>query len=105
MLHSVADLIDASERAAPDRRGYALYRPLGPRFTIRRDDGTWVVEGLAAERAIAFADMTTEEAADMAARRLSRLGIDEALEDAGAVEGDEVRIGEIVFEYTSSEEE
>ncbi len=105
MLHTVADLIEESERAAPERQGYALYRPLGPRFTVRRDEGMWVVEGLAAERAVAFADMTTEEAADMAAQRLSRLGIDEALADAGAREGDDVRIGEIIFEYTTSDEE
>jgi Obg family GTPase CgtA-like protein len=43
----------------------------------------------------------------MAARRLARLGVDEALSDAGAVAGDEVRIGELAFEYTPdlSEEE
>jgi len=40
------------------------------------------------------------EAADMAAWRLSRLGVDQALMEAGALEGDEVRIGEISFEFT-----
>ena len=105
MLHSVADLIEQSERAAPERHGFVLHRPLGPRYSIVRDGETWVVQGLAAERAVSFADMTSEEAADMAARRLDRLGVDKALAEAGAVDGDEVRIGDIVFEYSSNEEE
>jgi GTP-binding protein len=58
------------------------------------------VEGIAAERAVGFADLTLPEAADMAAARLSRLGVDQALLEAGAVAGDEVRIGEISFEFT-----
>jgi GTP-binding protein len=57
------------------------------------------VDGIAAERAVAFSDLTMAEAADMAAWRLARLGVDEALREAGAIEGDEVRIGEISFEY------
>jgi GTP-binding protein len=52
------------------------------------------------ERAIAFSDLTVLEAADMAARRLARLGVDAALSEAGAVEGDEVRIGDLAFEFT-----
>jgi GTP-binding protein len=51
------------------------------------------------ERAVSFSDLTAAEAADMAARRLARLGVDEALRDAGARAGDEVRIGELSFEF------
>jgi GTP-binding protein len=57
------------------------------------------------ERAVGFADLTVLEAADMAARRLSRLGVDDALVEAGAVAGDEVRIGDIAFEFSLDEEE
>lgn len=98
-LHSIADLVDEAERLAPERKGFILHRPLGPRFSIDREDDAWRVSGVAAERAVAFADLTMEEAADMAARRLARLGVDDALAEAGAVEGDEVRIGELSFEY------
>jgi len=35
----------------------------------------------------------------MAAWRLTRLGVNEALTEAGAVEGDEVRIGDLTFEF------
>jgi GTPase len=106
-LHAIADLVDQAEREAPERRGFILHRPLGPTFTIKREDEAWRVEGRSAERAVAFADLTLPEAADMAARRLARLGVDEALSEAGALAGDEVRIGELTFEFTPelSEEE
>ncbi|MCZ6661840.1 MAG: GTPase ObgE [Actinobacteria bacterium] len=99
-LHEIADLVVEAERSAPERKGFVLHRPLGPRFKIAREAGSWRVEGVAAERAVGFADLTMEEAADMAARRLARLGVDDALEKAGAEEGDEVRIGELTFEFT-----
>ena len=104
-LHAIADLVDEAERIAPLRKGYVLHRPLGPTFTVRREEGGWRIEGLAAERAVAFADLTLPEAADMAAWRLSRLGVDQALLEAGAIEGDEVRIGEISFEFTPERDE
>lgn len=99
VLHAVADLVDEAERVAPERRGYVLHRPLGPVFTIRQEPGAWRIEGLAAERAVSFSDLTVPEAADMAARRLARLGVDEALQEAGASPGDEVRIGDLSFEF------
>jgi len=98
-LHAIADLVDEAQRLAPERKGFVLHRPLGPTFTIRREDGGWRVDGIAAERAVAFADLTMAEAADMAAWRLTRLGVNEALIEAGAVEGDEVRIGDLTFEF------
>lgn len=104
-LHAIADLVEQAGREAPDRRGYVLHRPLGPSFSLEREDDAWRVTGQVAERAVRFADLTLPEAADMAARRLAGIGVDEALKEAGAVEGDEVRIGEIAFEYTTLEEE
>ncbi|HSM43851.1 MAG TPA: GTPase ObgE [Acidimicrobiia bacterium] len=106
-LHAIGDLADQAEREAPERRGFVLHRPLGPTFSITREEGGWRVEGRSVERAVGFADLTMLEAADMAARRLARLGVDEALAEAGARAGDEVRIGDIAFEFTPdwSEEE
>ena len=104
-LHAIADLVDRVEREAPERRGYVLHRPLGPTFTIEREEGAWRVTGRSAERAVRFADLTLPEAADMAAKRLARLGVDAALSNAGAEEGDEVRIGDLAFEFSPDEEE
>ena len=99
-LHAIADVAQQAEREAPERRGFVLHRPLGPTFTISREDDAWRVEGRSVERAVGFADLTMLEAADMAAKRLARLGVDDALADAGALAGDEVRIGDLAFEFT-----
>jgi Obg family GTPase CgtA-like protein len=53
-----------------------------------------------AERAVALDDLTRPEAADFAERRLKSAGVDEALRRLGAEPGDEVQIGEVVFEWT-----
>jgi GTP-binding protein len=104
-LHAMADLVDLANREAPERKGFVLHRPLGPTFAIKREGRAWRIEGRAAERAVRFADLTLAEAADLAARRLAGMGVDEALAAAGAAEGDEVRIGELTFEYSMTEEE
>jgi GTP-binding protein len=104
-LHAIADLVDAAERDAPERHGYVLHRPLGPGFSVAKEGDGWRVSGLAAERAVAFADLTISEAADMAARRLGRIGVDDALRSAGARPGDEVHIGDLSFEFLAGDEE
>jgi GTPase len=104
-LHAIGDQVDRATREAPERKGYVLHRPLGPAYTVRREGDAWRVEGRSAERAVRFADLTVLEAADMAARRLAAMGVDEALARAGAVEGDEVRIGDLNFVYSVTEEE
>jgi GTP-binding protein len=99
LLHLVADAVDLSERTAPEREGFVLHRPLPPSFAIRRQGDTWVVEGRAAERAVNLDDLTVPEAADLAAARLRRIGVDDALTAAGATAGDDVRIGDLVFTF------
>jgi GTP-binding protein len=99
LMHAIADEVDRHERRAPDRQGYVLHRPMAEPFTIAREDEGWVVTGRAAERAVNLDDLTVPEAADFAAKRLTGLGIDGALLEAGAVPGDDVRIGDIVFTF------
>jgi len=100
-MHAIADEVDRSEREMPDREGFVLHRPLPPSYTVRRDEQGegWVVEGRAAERAVNLDDLTSPQAADFAARRLANIGVDEALSAAGAVAGDDVRIGTLVFTF------
>lgn len=95
---------EAARRAVPEVRTDELpvYRPDPDpsEFTIRReDDGGWRVQGKAIERA---ADMTYwehDEAVHRFQRTLQRLGIEEALRQAGAKAGDSVRIGEYELEW------
>ena len=99
LMYAVADLVDLSERTVPEREGFTLHRPLRDDFTVRRDAGVWVVEGITAIRAVNLADLTDPDAANYVAERLQRSGIVGALVQAGAVAGDDVRIGSIVFTF------
>jgi GTP-binding protein len=99
LMHAVADLVAQAERTAPEREGFVLHRPLGEGFSVSRDPEGWVVEGRAAERAANLDDLTRPEAAILAAKRLARIGVDDALRAAGAVPGDDVRIGSLVFTF------
>lgn len=105
VLYAVAEEVEGHIREAPDREGYVLHRPMPASFSIRRVGQEWVVTGKAAERAVNLDDLTVAEAADFASGRLARIGVDSALADAGAVAGDDVRIGDIVFTYEPKSDE
>lgn len=99
LIYAIAAEIEGHIREAPDRAGYVLHRPLPDAFAINQIGAEWVVSGKAAERAVNLDDLTVAETADFAAKRLARIGVDRALAAAGAVAGDDVRIGDIVFTY------
>lgn len=103
LMHALADVVDQAGRESLDRGTYLLHRPALPGFSIERRGARWVVRGKAAERAVSLDDLTVPEAADFAARRLERAGIDAALRRAGARAGDEVQIGDLVFEFHEDE--
>ena len=70
-------------------------------FTIARDKTTdvLVVSGKALERIIAMTDMENEDAVRRLQRRLERLGVFQKLKEAGAEQGDTVRIRTVEFDY------
>ena len=69
-------------------------------FTITRDDdGTWAIEGKEVERIFKMTKFSSDEAAYKFAKKLSRMGIDQKLEQLGAKEGDQVRILDFYFDY------
>ncbi len=79
---------------------FVLHRPGAEPFDIHReDDGTFVVDGREARRAVALSDLTDVQALEVAHGRLKRLGVDRALARAGAGPGDTVRIGGLAFDY------
>lgn len=99
LMTAVLDSVEAVKREGPDRRGYALYRPAGPGFTVRREGDVWLLEGRPAERAVNLDDLSSPQVLDIVGRRLARAGIVEALVQAGASAGDEVQIGGLAFEF------
>jgi GTP-binding protein len=71
-------------------------------FTVSRDvdDPTaFVVRGTKPERWVRQTDVTNDEAVGYLADRLNRLGVEDELARAGAVEGDAVTIGEVTFDF------
>ncbi|WP_251213015.1 GTPase ObgE [Adlercreutzia murintestinalis] len=71
-------------------------------FTVQREEnGTFSVSGTRIERMVLQTDQDNEEAVTFLQHRFRRIGLDDALRDAGARDGDEVVIAGLCFEYES----
>jgi GTP-binding protein len=103
----LGELVAEARAAAPageDHDGFVVHRPAPVGVAVAREpDGTFVVRGRPAERAVALSDLTDSQALAYAQHRLRRLGVDRALARAGARQGDLVRIGGFTFEYEPDE--
>lgn len=70
-------------------------------FVINVDpDGTYVVSGDRIERLAAMTDFDTDEGLAHFEQVLTKMGVDKALQERGAREGDTVRISEFEFDYS-----
>jgi GTPase len=92
---------------APQVEGLAehqVFRPAAQRgFTIERlDEGRFRVVGRGVDRLVMRYDVDNEEAMAHLERRLRRIGVIQALEDAGFEPGDDVEIGGVEFELDPS---
>ncbi|WP_025197254.1 GTPase ObgE [Streptococcus agalactiae] len=69
-------------------------------FEITRDDeATWVLYGDKLEKLFVMTNMERDESIMKFARQLRGMGVDEALRERGAKDGDIVRIGNFEFEF------
>ena len=68
-------------------------------FTITREDDVWVISGKEIERIFKMTKFTSDEAVYRFAKKLRRMGIDQRLQEMGAVPGDQVRILDFYFDY------
>jgi GTP-binding protein len=100
-LGRLGNLVDEARAAEPEaEEPFVTLRPVEEGFTVvRDDDGAWRVTGRTAERVVAMADLTNEEAIEYVQVRLRRMGVERALARAGAREGDVVRVGPVELEY------
>jgi GTP-binding protein len=90
---------DSSEEEAA---GHVVYRPgsdASDHFTVRREDGRFVVEGVWLGRLVRRFDLENDQAVRYLGERLERLGLSDALRQEGACPGDEVEIEGFVFEF------
>jgi len=104
VLGELTRLVGAARATAPSTDGATLHRPMGKEIVVERgDDGSWMVVGRAAVRAIALSDLTNEEALEFAQARLKQIGVFTALRRAGVSTGDTVHIGAFSFDYEEDE--
>jgi GTP-binding protein len=101
---TVARLVAEARESEERPESFVVHRPAEEGVAVRReDDGAWRVSGRTAERVVAMADLTNEDALAYVTQRLRRLGVDRALARAGAQEGDTVRVGPVELEYQPDE--
>ena len=105
---AMAEIVSAARAAKPAAvEARIVIRPSqssgGPDFTLKQTGEGWRVRGTKPERWVRQTDFTNEEAVGFLADRLNRLGVEDQLLAAGAVEGDAVLIGEadnaVVFDF------
>ncbi|MGC1513152.1 MAG: GTPase ObgE [Acidimicrobiales bacterium] len=100
LVGRMAELVSRARVAMPAPEAFAVHRPILESFRVeRRDNGSFLVVGRQAERAVALDDLTKADALEYAHTQLQRLGVNRALARAGARSGDLVTIGKLSFEY------
>ena len=97
-------LVVGSRADAAPERSVVIHRPAAEGVEVARaDDGSFVVMGRAALRAVALSDLTDDGAVDYVQHRLRRLGVERALVRAGVRDGDVVHLGALSFTYRRDE--
>ncbi|WP_159545153.1 GTPase ObgE [Streptococcus halichoeri] len=70
-----------------------------PFVISRADDASWVLSGEKLEKLFVMTNMERDESIMKFARQLRGMGVDDALRERGAKDGDLVRIGKFEFEF------
>ena len=83
-----------------DYESYVVYKfKQEAPYTITKEDGIWTLKGKEIEKLFRMTKFNEDEAVLRFARKLRGMGVEEALEKAGAKRGDEVQIEGYVFEF------
>lgn len=101
LLYHTADLLDKlPKHHEPDETDRKVYRAEeGPSFHVRRENDSYVVEGERLEKLVKMTNFNHQDGIDRFARIMRKIGVDDALRDKGARDGDAVRIGDFEFEF------
>ncbi|MBA3629008.1 MAG: GTPase ObgE [Actinobacteria bacterium] len=99
LIERLAREVTEARAETPAAVGYVRHVVREEPIAVTREDGGWRVTGRRAERAVQTTDMARDEAVVILQRRLISMGVERALEAAGAVRGDEVRIAGQVFGF------
>ncbi len=101
LLRRLLDLLSAMEVPASLEAEVPVLRPRGrqPRFTVKKGDGLFAVEGEGPVSLVEMMGLESEEARLEVRRRLTRMGVVSALRRAGVRAGDRVRFGAVEMEW------
>lgn len=107
LAFALAEIVEKARAARPaEAPGRLVIRPKAvdeAPFTLAFEDEHYVVRGTKPERWVRQTDFSVDEAVGYLADRLNRLGIEQALLELGAHEGDEVVIGDgpdaVIFDW------
>ncbi|WP_044640545.1 GTPase ObgE [Risungbinella massiliensis] len=93
----------AEETADEDRKVYRAKREEEEvPFTIRRENEVFIVEGARIEKLIQMTNFQYQDSIMRFADTIKKMGLERALREKGADEGDTVRIGEMEFDFTEN---
>ena len=107
LLEATAELLDktdefllySEDELAQEEVYYGCDEEQKPFEISRDDDATWVLSGEKLEKLFVMTNLERDEAIMKFARQLRGMGVDEALRERGAKDGDLVRIGKFEFEF------
>ncbi|MBB6449521.1 GTP-binding protein [Geomicrobium halophilum] len=107
LIRNVADRLDEAPEPEPitedidEDESRAVYRyEKEKEFEITRDDdGAFVLYGEPLERRVRMLDLSRRESAERFSRTLRKMGVDAALRERGAKDGDTIRLLGIEFEF------
>ncbi len=105
LIYTVADQLDALpqtpivEEVELEERIVYKAEPVDKEFTIQRDNEMFVVVSEKLEKMLERTNFDHHDAVERFAFILRKMGVDQALRNLGAVDGDVVRIGDLVFDF------
>lgn len=101
LVFYIADALDRIPKTAEkDEKVMITHVPKEASFHISRgDDGSFELTGPKIEKLFKMTDFNSEEGTQKFARRLRHMGVDQALRDKGATDGDTVRLFNFEFEF------
>ena len=99
LVRRLQEAVARARAAVPTRTAYVRHVTRDDPLEVKREDHGWRVLGRRVERAVVATDMTNEEAVTRLQRSLIVMGVEKELERAGARAGDEVRIGDVSFDF------
>lgn len=110
LMYKAMDLLEAIPEAPvveevtelEERKVYRLETE-EDEFTVRRDNDVFIIDSPGIEKLIKRTNFSTHESVMRFARILRKKGIDKALRDRGAKDGQTIRIGDFEFEFVEQE--